>query len=156
MQEIGLGFSLFHYDFLLSKVYGKDTRDSSSQVYYTPRKEIINCRQMNFSHLVNQKKHRHSTFSETSRVNFRLVHAKHAFSENSCARNERRRVVDFVSLMPSVRLLSRVNKQNPPNSSLDLPLFFCYEPMTAMSSERKWERMKMAERRGGGWARKIY
>ena len=30
MQEIGPGFSLFHRESLLSKVYRRDTRDSSS------------------------------------------------------------------------------------------------------------------------------
>ena len=30
MQNIGPGFSLFHYESLLIKVYSRDTRDSSS------------------------------------------------------------------------------------------------------------------------------
>ena len=33
MQNIGPGISLFHYESLLSKVYRRDTRDSTSLVY---------------------------------------------------------------------------------------------------------------------------
>ena len=40
MPKIGPGFLLFHYESLLSKVYRRDTRDSSSSVYNQSTKNV--------------------------------------------------------------------------------------------------------------------